>query len=111
MSEDLAEVRTEVDGDRLIVAIRGEVDLSNAETVEQRIHAALADQPTLVVDLTELRYMDSRGVRLLYELARSRVSGQMIVVAPADSVAGQLLEVTRMVDLVPVVETMAAATS
>ncbi len=68
---DLAEVDVVSREGVTIVRIRGEIDLSNADDVFDAIETA-ADQafPGLVVDLRELEYLDSAGVRLLFRAAR-----------------------------------------
>jgi len=68
------------------VLISGEIDLSTAGMVEQRIAAALEHSPSsrLVVDLRELAFMDSTGLGLLVTLHRDAANKgyQLIVVRP-----------------------------
>lgn len=62
----------------------------------------------MIIDLTDVEFMDSQGVRLLYHLSR-RVTArgmELTVVAPADSIAGQVLRLTAMSDLVTVRESL-----
>ena len=52
-----------------VVRVDGEVDLSNAEQVRARILAEVTDDPeTVVLDLESARYLDSAGIRLLFDL-------------------------------------------
>jgi anti-anti-sigma factor len=67
----LAEVTVRVDRSVPICAVRGEIDASNVESVlEQLVASAPNDSPGLVLDLAETVYLDSAGVRILFELAR-----------------------------------------
>jgi anti-sigma B factor antagonist len=82
MSE-LARLDTAVRGSVLLAVLSGEVDISNASMLEQRIAAAAGDLRPLVVDLTEVTFLDSAGVRLLNHLVAAREPDQPVrVVAP-----------------------------
>ena len=76
----------------------GEIDLSNAEELHRRIHREVRGAPLVVVDLAEVAYIDSQGLRLLKRLADQLdgEGGQLEVVAPPDSVARDVLDLTRM---------------
>ncbi len=79
------------------IALSGEIDLANAATVEDELRAAVSSQPTTVsVDLTDLTYMDSAGVRILFALA-SRLRALRIMlelVVPLDSPTRRLIELS-----------------
>ena len=67
----------------------GEIDLSTVAMVERRIDAALDESAAtrLVVDLRELAFMDSTGLRLLVSLRRNaepRGYELVLVRPPAD---------------------------
>jgi anti-sigma B factor antagonist len=54
-----------------VLAVRGEIDMSNADTFATALTDAVAragDAP-LVVDLTALEYLDSAGLAALFEQA------------------------------------------
>ncbi len=93
--------------ERTIVAdVRGEIDLSNAEDVERALDEASREARHLVVDLTMVEYLDSQGVRVLQHLADRHHAGgiELTLVAPRESVAGDVLAITRLGDTVPVEE-------
>jgi anti-anti-sigma factor len=94
-----AVVDVTVDDGNVRIAVAGEVDLANAAAVEDQIVAAITNQATSVsVDLGEVDYMDSAGMRLLFSLA-SRMAGLQIaleVVAPVGSSARRLVEVSGL---------------
>ena len=56
------------------IALAGEMDLSNAGEVERELlRAEDTNASTIVIDLSELQFMDSTGIRLLIAAdARSR---------------------------------------
>lgn len=54
------------EGDVHTIALTGELDLSNAADVERELlHAEATNASTIVIDLSELQFMDSTGIRLL----------------------------------------------
>jgi anti-anti-sigma factor len=90
-------VETSTEGGSMHIALRGEIDLANAAAVEDQIREAVSHQPTAVsVDLTDLTYLDSAGIRILFGLA-SRLEALRIVlelVVPLDSPTRRLIELS-----------------
>ncbi len=52
-----------------VARLQGEVDLANYAAVEAEVLAGLGDASALVVDLTDVTYFDSSGMRMLDGLA------------------------------------------
>jgi anti-anti-sigma factor len=95
-------------GDILFAAVEGEIDLSNAATVEERILEAVPNTASaLVVDLTHTEYLDSSGVHLIFELAeRLRSRGQRLeLVVPDNSLIRRVLVLTEVPRVVPMSST------
>ncbi|HKN95163.1 MAG TPA: STAS domain-containing protein [Thermoleophilaceae bacterium] len=82
-----------------VVRLAGEVDMSNAARLEMDISdVAPNDDPGLVLDLSETEYLDSAGIRMLFELAE-RLGGRrqtLVLVVPPDSLVRHSLEVTEV---------------
>jgi anti-anti-sigma factor len=95
----------EVD-DACVVRLRGEVDLSNAAEVEQHVMGAGRDSPTLVVDLTDVGYIDSSGFGMLERLAHHI---DLRVVVPRTAVVHRAFAVTGLDQLVAVFPDLPAA--
>jgi len=53
------------EGPRLRLALHGELDLSNAKKVEAALTEAFASEKQILVDLTQLEFLDSTGIALL----------------------------------------------
>jgi len=67
---ELATVRIRERGKIVIATVGGEVDVSNRLGLTTRLIDAVANSATgLLLDLSELEFMDSSGVHMLYELA------------------------------------------
>jgi anti-sigma B factor antagonist len=95
-----------------IVRVRGEIDLSNAESVLTLIDGARDDDaPGLVVDLHALEYLDSAGVRLLFRASRSvgESGGRFVAVVPRDSPVRRVLDLAEASTAFPLEESEEAA--
>ncbi|HEY3831165.1 MAG TPA: STAS domain-containing protein [Acidimicrobiia bacterium] len=55
------------------LSLRGEIDLANAEEFRQEVEGALRDDADLMVDCSELTFIDSMGIGVLWR-ARARLS-------------------------------------
>ncbi len=92
-----ASVQATAEDGSMHITLSGEIDLANVETVEDEIRAAISHQPTAVsVDLTNLSYLDSAGIRMLFALA-SRLRALRIVlelIVPLDSPTRRLIELS-----------------
>jgi anti-anti-sigma factor len=92
-----AKINTNAENGSTHIAISGEIDLANAATVEDQLREAVSHQPTAVsVDLTDLTYLDSAGIRILFTLA-SRLQALRIVlelIVPLDSPTRRLIELS-----------------
>lgn len=105
MSAPLAEVVVEADGDLTIVAVSGEVDLSNAGEVGDGIRRSLPTSNEVIIDLAAVEYLDSAAIAMLDGLRESGLSAHLV--APHASPAARLL---TMVELgLPLHETRADA--
>jgi anti-anti-sigma factor len=95
----LAEIRTERRDGVPVAFVRGQIDLSNRAEVDDGVTGTLGNvDHGLMVDLTEVGYVDSAGVTLLFALAerlRDRQL-QLRLVVPVDN------RVRRVLDLVDV---------
>jgi len=100
----LADVTVEQHEPGPVVRVRGEVDLSNADVVRADILNALPQAAAgLVLDLTETTYLDSSGVRLLFELAerlQARRQRLALVVTEA-ALVRRVIVLTKLDDAVP----------
>jgi anti-anti-sigma factor len=92
-----ARVESSADDGSMRIRLSGEIDLANAAAVEDQIRAALNPQPSAVsVDLTDLTYLDSAGIRILYGLA-SRLQALRIaleLIVPLSSPTRRLIELS-----------------
>jgi anti-anti-sigma factor len=104
---DLVEVVTRQDRSVPVCELRGELDASNVDAVQgQLLECVTPDVPGLVLDLTDTSYLDSAGVRILFDLARRlRTRRQELrLVVPPEGVVRRVLVLTALADVVPLDE-------
>jgi anti-anti-sigma factor len=103
----LVEVVDRTEGSVPICEIRGEIDASNVEHVLERVVDNVASEaPGMVIDLGHTSYLDSAGVRILFELARRLRSRrqELRIVVPCDGIVRRVLVLTALADVVPLDE-------
>jgi anti-anti-sigma factor len=87
----VAALRSEEREGHVVVRLTGEIDLANADTVGADIRRAVENRTfALALDLCEVTYVDSAGVRLLFDLAaelRARRQELLVVVRPDSPIA------------------------
>jgi len=86
-----------------IATLSGEIDLSNRDSVARQLEGAVDDGFHLVVDLEPLRYLDSAGIRMLFELQGRLVErGRTLrLVATPQLVIWRVLTLTGLAATVP----------
>jgi anti-anti-sigma factor len=105
--DDLVQVQIEQrDSDDVVVArLTGELDISGADTVGRRIAEAVPSSARgVVVDMSELEFIDSSGISMLFALAR-RVGSrrqELRVVAPAGKPVARVLDIVEFERAAPV---------
>jgi len=105
-------IETECRDGQLILYLRGEIDLANAQPVQERIEHAVTGNTNIVLDLSAIEYMDSQGLRLLSQLSNrlSREGSKLQLIAPPGSFARGVLEMTRISEDVEIADTIDGAT-
>jgi len=101
--EPLGSLSVVVHDEICVATLSGEIDLSNRDSVAQQLEAAVDDGLDLVVDLEPLRYLDSAGIRMLFELQGRLVErGRTLrLVATPDLVVWRVLTLTGLAATVP----------
>jgi anti-sigma B factor antagonist len=97
-------VAVERHGATLVVVPSGELDLSTAPQLARTIQAE-DDYDLLVLDLRELEFMDSSGVRLLVaEQERAAQQRHELRIVRGSAEVERVLRVTRLDERLPLVE-------
>jgi anti-sigma B factor antagonist len=71
------------DGDRLVLRARGEIDINSVHTLKQALERSAAGSASeVIVDLTDVEFMDSTGLTALLAAQRDGVPGLALVCPP-----------------------------
>ncbi len=109
MSEVILDISREEAG--ITVQLGGEIDLHRTPKFHQQLAELCAEKPArLILDLSQVNYIDSSGVGSLVEIFRrlKKEDRKMILVNPSDRVCG-VLEITRLDQFFTIVETTSEA--
>ena len=91
------------DNEVVVARLAGEFDFADADRVStELISATPNDAIGLVLDLSEVSYIDSSGVRMLFDLAgRLDVCRQRLAIAlPESSTIRRLIKITKLEEVV-----------
>jgi anti-sigma B factor antagonist len=99
-------VTVSTDGDRSTVALRGELDLSGVDRARQAIEQAEAGEAQLLVlDLSELDFIDSTGLEVMLRAARrAQEEGRRLIVQRPSRYVRRLLAMTAIDQSLDIVE-------
>jgi anti-anti-sigma factor len=93
------------DGELVVIALHGELDLENVSGLREEILSALPNTTMgAVLDLSDVAYLDSAAIRLLFELASTtRSHGQALrIVVPPGSLTREVLGHVALESAVPI---------
>jgi anti-anti-sigma factor len=85
---------TDGDSEVAMVAVAGELDLSNADELVEQLRTTAADRP-LVIDLNRVVFIDSAALHRLFEVARERGSSGLALVAEPGAPVAKTLEIVQ----------------
>ena len=92
----LADLDTKLVDGVLVARLRGEIDMSNAAEIGSAVTGRISNEALgLVLDLTDVEYLDSAGLHTIFELrANLRNRGQQLqLVVPAGATIAQAVEI------------------
>jgi stage II sporulation protein AA (anti-sigma F factor antagonist) len=92
------DVTIEERGGAVHALLRGELDISTAPRLDEALARTEAEGPRLlVIDLSELTFMDSTGLRLLIGAdSRAREEGRRLVLIQGNEMVQRVLRLTRL---------------
>jgi anti-anti-sigma factor len=94
----------EVTGDIRLIKLIGRLDISGVGEIENEFSARCAgDRPRVIVDLSEVDFLASIGIRMLTVTAKSIAGrgGRMVLLRPRPEVR-EILEITGIPAIIPV---------
>ena len=94
-------ITSAIENGAVSIALSGELDLAGARQLEMRLDEAERGSPErLVIDLRDLSFIDSTGLRLLLQAdARARERGCELVLRRGEATVQRVFEVTGALDV------------
>lgn len=95
---------------RAVVRLTGSVDLEHAPEVRKSLLAAVSHWRELLVDLSEVAYIDSSGIACLVEaLQKARAEDRELGLVAVSRQAMRVLQLARLDMVFPIHDDLAAA--
>jgi stage II sporulation protein AA (anti-sigma F factor antagonist) len=101
-----------VSGEVAVMVLSGDVDLIRAPSLRTELMAAVDNRHAgLVVDLSEVSYMDSAGVNVLFEVADELRQHQLgiALVIPPGSIVERVVTLVDLGSVAPILRDVEAA--
>lgn len=90
------------DGHAAVVRLRGELDLATGDRFREAVYAAIWGGGPVVVDLAQLTFVDSTGLRCLMTVAAGAQQAEVTLeFLPGAATAMRLFEPTRTLEALP----------
>jgi anti-anti-sigma factor len=89
--------------DEIDASLSGELDLTNARELEERLRDAAPTGSTLIVDLNRVVFIDSAALHELFKIARHLETGSLVLVLDPDAPVARTLEIVGMKDAARVI--------
>ena len=89
------------------IVVSGEIDISNAAHFSRALKGSVSNlDDELVLDLSQVTYVDSAGIRVMFDLARRLKDHQqrLLLVVPQGSGIRRSLTLGGLLDMVEVLE-------
>lgn len=95
-------VNKEISGNELVISVSGRIDTTTAPALEQEIKASLEGVQKLVVDIADVEYVSSAGLRVFLSTHKVMAKqGGMVVKNVSESVK-EIFEVTGFADILTI---------
>jgi anti-sigma B factor antagonist len=89
-----------------IVDISGDIDMGTSPGLRKTLLESLKQTPRLVVNLREVRYIDSSGIASLVEvLKEARIKEKRLVLFGLNTTVREVLQLTRLAKIFEIRET------
>lgn len=99
------EVKTYTKDDTLYVSFSGRLDTMSAPQAEVTIKEAMHDEADMIMDMQELDYISSAGLRLLLSLSKLVSNhGGVMKFKHVNDVVNDVLVITGMIDYFEIIE-------
>ena len=90
------------DGSALVIALEGRLDTTTAPDLEKELKTSLDGVTDLTLDLTNLDYISSAGLRVLLSAHKTMMKQGQMKVTNASEIVREVFEVTGFCDILTI---------
>ena len=90
----------------VVASLAGELDLTNAHELEERLAGAAPSETVLVIDLNRVVFIDSAALHVLFKLAERRPKDRLVLLMEPNAAVSRTLDIVRMKDAVGIVTSL-----
>lgn len=96
-------IKKTVDGDKLVLDLEGRLDTTTAPQLENELKVSLYDIKELTLDMENLEYLSSAGLRVLLAAQKQmqKQQGNMVIVN-VNEIIMEVFEITGFVDIITI---------
>ena len=96
-------IKKTVDGDKLVLDLEGRLDTTTAPQLENELKVSLYDIKELTLDMENLEYLSSAGLRVLLAAQKQmqKQKAEMVVVN-VNEIIMEVFEITGFVDIITI---------
>ena len=95
-------ITSELNGKKLNIKLEGRLDTMTAPELEQELKGKLEGVNNLIIDMSDLEYISSAGLRTLLFAERELYGKGTVKVTGANDMVMEVFEVTGFVDILDV---------
>ncbi|MQA28172.1 MAG: anti-sigma factor antagonist [Micromonosporaceae bacterium] len=93
--------------DAAVIGLSGDLDLATAPELRTALHEALTERAKIVVDMSDLRFLDSTGLGVLVRVhKKAKAAGGVVAFTSVPGNVVKILEVTCLDRVFPVYDTV-----
>ena len=90
------------EGSKLVIALEGRLDTTSAPDLEKELKTSLDGVTDLTLDLTNLDYLSSAGLRVLLSAHKTMMKQGQMKVTNASEIVREVFEVTGFCDILTI---------
>jgi len=90
----------------IVASLAGELDLTNARELEERLDSAAASDTVLVIDINRVVFIDSAALHVLFKLAKGRPNDRFVLLMGPTAAVSRTLDIVRMKDAVVILASL-----
>jgi len=95
-------IEKNLDGSKLVIAVSGRLDTNTAPELEASYKESIDGVTDLVVDLKDLEYISSAGLRVILTMQKAMNKQGKMVIINVSSVIMEIFDITGFADILTI---------